>query len=349
MKTRRKLTAIDLFSGCGGLTLGLKRAGFDVVAALDSDPLACATYRANHKKTHLVESDVRDSTASPKSLMNELKLAKGQLNLLAGCPPCQGFSSLRTLNGRKDIDEPMNDLIFEILRYVGHLLPHAVMIENVPGLAADRRTEIFRRALSRLGYQSDCGIFDASDYGVAQRRRRMILVALRSDRPGFAKPRKRKRTVRDAIGPLPPPGNSGDPAHDYEVNRAPHVMALIRKIPRDGGSRLDLGREAQLPCHRECDGFYDIYGRMAWEQPAPTITGGCINPSKGRFLHPEQHRAITLREAAMLQGFPKTYRFDISRGRYPTAQLIGNAFPPDFAAHHARHVGAILRRNTPKP
>jgi DNA (cytosine-5)-methyltransferase 1 len=123
-------------------------------------------------------------------------------------------------------------------------------------------------------------------------------------------------------------------------------MELIRKIPLNGGSRTQLGSHAQLPCHQDYDGFYDIYGRMSWDKPAPTITSGCINPSKGRYLHPRQHRAITLREAALLQGFPRRYRFNISAGRYPIARLIGNAFPPEFAAHHARRIAAALRETT---
>ena len=116
------------------------------------------------------------------------------------------------------------------------------------------------------------------------------------------------------------------------------MLSLIRRIPKDGGSRTDLPSSAQLPCHRNFDGFRDIYGRMAWRSQAPTITGGCINPSKGRFVHPEEDRAITLREAALLQGFPVSYEFDLSRGRYPVAQLIGNAFPPKFAEHFGKAI-----------
>ena len=103
--------------------------------------------------------------------------------------------------------------------------------------------------------------------------------------------------------------------------------------------------ELQLECHKRTDGFKDIYGRMAWSKPSPTITGGCINPSKGRFLHPEEDRAITLREAALLQGFPKSFRFDLSRGRFPTAQMIGNAFPPIFAQKHASKLRELLESN----
>ena len=131
---------------------------------------------------------------------------------------------------------------------------------------------------------------------------------------------------------------STDPLHNYSVNRAPHVLELIKKIPLDGGSRTDLPTTKQLPCHQKCDGFKDVYGRMSWSKPAPTITGGCINPSKGRFLHPSEHRAITLREASLIQGFPPKYKFDMSKGKHPVAQLIGNAFPAKFAECHAKEI-----------
>jgi DNA (cytosine-5)-methyltransferase 1 len=163
-RRRRKLRAIDLFSGCGGLTLGLKRAGFRVIGAVDNNPLACATYRANHPRTLLIEADIRDRAASPETLMEELHLQPGEIDLLAGCPPCQGFSTLRTLNGGKAVIEPMNDLLFEIVRYVGCLLPRAVMIENVPGLSTDPRAASFRRRLARLGYRSKCGVLEENRF-----------------------------------------------------------------------------------------------------------------------------------------------------------------------------------------
>ena len=148
--------------------------------------------------------------------------------------------------------------------------------------------------------------------------------------------------MAEAIGKLPLPEDSDDPMHNYAVRRAERVMSLIRRIPKDGGSRTDLPDTDQLECHRRVDGFKDVYGRMAWKKPAPTITGGCINPSKGRYIHPDHDRAITLREAALLQGFPGSYMFDMSKGRYPTAQMIGNAFPPKFAEHHARAIHTHL-------
>ena len=332
----RRLTAIDLFCGCGGLSLGLRRAKFKVVAAIDNDELAVKTYQENHKHTRTIEDDIRAVDAP--TLLAELNLRPGELDLLAGCPPCQGFSTLRTMNGGRSIREPMNDLVYEFVRFVRTFLPKAVMMENVPGLLTDDRLEQIKRELDDLKYSCDAKVLNAENFGVPQRRKRMILIGLRQGCPAFASPVRRRRTVADAIRQLPTPSVSEDPIHNYSVRRADHVMALIRRIPADGGSRTDLPEEDQLKCHQEFDGFKDIYGRMAWRQPAPTITGGCINPSKGRYLHPSEDRAITLREAAMLQGFPKSYKFDLSQGRYPAAQLIGNAFPPTFAEHHARSI-----------
>ena len=333
-KPRR--TVIDLFCGCGGLSLGLRRAGFQVVGAIDNDDLSVSTYGRNHKCTLLMENDIRSVDAH--ALMVELGLHAGELDLLAGCPPCQGFSTLRTLNGKRRIDEPMNDLIFEFVRFVRVLRPKALMMENVPALLEDERLRWVETELDDLGYKHHARILNAVEFGVPQRRRRMILLAGRDALPSFASPIRRRLNVAGAIRNLLPPEISTDPAHNYVVRRADRVMSTIRRIPKDGGSRADLPATEQLRCHRDFDGFKDIYGRMAWNAPAPTITGGCINPSKGRFLHPEDDRAITLREAANLQGFPASYEFDLSRGRYPAAQMIGNAFPPRFAEHHARSI-----------
>jgi len=284
----------------------------------------------------MIEKDIRQ--LDPKSLMNDLGLKAGDLSLLSGCPPCQGFSTLRTLNGGRDVDEPMNDLVYDFIRFAQVLRPKALMMENVPGLLVDARMDQIKQKLRRLGYQCDAAVLNSADYGVPQRRLRMILLASRGYCPPFADPVQRRRTVAGAIRSLPPPEFSEDLMHNYSVRRSKHVMSLIRRIPKNGGSRTDLPNRYQLECHRGFDGFKDIYGRMAWHEPAPTITGGCINPSKGRFIHPEDDRAITLREAALLQGFPRTYKFDMSKGRYPTAQIIGNAFPPKFAEHHARSI-----------
>lgn len=333
--TKPKRTAIDLFCGCGGLSLGLRRAGFKILAAIDNDDLSIATYRRNHKRTLIIENDIRSVDAD--TLQKQVGLQPGELDLLAGCPPCQGFSTLRTLNGGRHIHEPMNDLVFEFLRFIHTFQPKALMMENVPALLDNERMTQIQNELDSLGYKYDARILNAAEFGVPQRRQRMILLGLREGSPSFAPALRRHRTVAQAIRELPPRVTS-DPAHNYVVRRTTRVMSMIRRIPKNGGSRTDLPTKYQLKCHRNFNGFKDIYGRMAWDTPAPTITGGCINPSRGRFLHPEENRAITLREAAILQSFPCSYNFDLSKGFYSAAQMVGNAFPPKFAEHHAKAI-----------
>ena len=339
--TTRTLRAIDLFSGAGGLTVGLTAAGFEVVGAVESSTLACDTYADNHPAVRLWRSDVRD--VDGREVLSALGMRRGQLDLLAGCPPCQGFSTIRTLNGGRRVVEPRNDLVGEYTRLVDELLPRAVLMENVPGLAGDRRMSELVEQLQELGYPARraARVLNAADYGVPQNRRRLVLVAVRGQELLPAAPGGPRRTVRDAIGHLPRPGSSGDALHDLPERRSPRVVALIRQIPADGGSRRDL--EDQLACHVGFSGFKDVYGRMAWDRPAPTITGGCHNPSKGRFLHPDQHRTVTLREAALLQGFPAGYRFRLDRGKLAAAVMIGNALPPAFVSAHAKPIADLLQ------
>jgi len=337
---KMNLKAIDVFAGCGGLTTGLKKAGFSVVGAVELDAAACQVYRLNHMETKLWEADVVSLSVS--KILGDLKIKKGELDLLAGCPPCQGFSTVRTLNGRKDIVDDRNDLIFEFLRLVKGLLPKTVMMENVPGLATDGRIIQFQKSLRGLGYSVSFKVLDVAEYSVPQRRRRVVLLAGRSGSIDFAKPAKTRRTVRQAIGRLPQAGDSGDAIHDIPENRIPRIRKLIAKVPKDGGSRADLPKRFRLKCHEKCDGFKDIYGRMAWDDVAPTLTTGCFNPSKGRFLHPEENRAVTMREAAMLQTFPRWYKFPAELGKVVLATQIGNAIPPEFVRRHAIEVRNYL-------
>jgi DNA (cytosine-5)-methyltransferase 1 len=326
--------AIDLFSGCGGLTLGLKQAGFQVVGAIENDPLAVETYKENHGRVLVWNEDIRKIPA--RKLMSRLNLKRGQLDLLAGCPPCQGFSTMTTLNGRIG-QEKQNDLVFEFVRFVRVLRPKAVMLENVPKLARNRRFKSVRSALTRMGYELNYAVLNAQNYGVPQRRRRLILIASKGAKIAFASKARRKHTVREAFAKIGRRGKK-DPLHNLPENRSEKVRERIKQIPKDGGSRLALGSRGQLRCHKLCNGFKDVYGRMAWDDVAPTITGGCFNPSKGRFLHPTKNRAITLREAALLQSFPVSYFFSIKRGKCFVAQMIGNALPPEFIRRHARKI-----------
>jgi DNA (cytosine-5)-methyltransferase 1 len=336
-----KPKAIDLFSGCGGLTLGLKQAGFQVVGAVEIDPLAVKTYKANHKRVCVWKQDISKLPAC--KVREKLELRRGQLDLLAGCPPCQGFSALRTRNGANQNRDYRNNLVHEMLRFVRVLRPKAVMMENVPGLKSKKQFRDFCRGLRKLGYKVDWDVKDAARYGVPQRRKRLILLAGADAKVPFANESIKWRTVRHAIGGLAKAGSSGDAIHDIKEKRTAKVLKLIRDIPRDGGSRLDLPNDRQLTCHKNCNGFKDIYGRMAWREVAPTITSGCFNPSKGRFLHPTENRAITMREAALLQSFPRDYWFPSDAGKQAVALMIGNAFPPEFIRRHARQIVKALQ------
>ena len=331
-----KPTAIDLFSGCGGLSLGLTQVGFQVIAAVEVDRKAQETYSLNHPTVKLYKQDIRGLDA--QSILEELGLKRGELSLLAGCPPCQGFSRLRTRNMATSVFDLRNNLVSEFLRFVETLFPKTIMLENVPALAGDRRFKLLRKRFEEMGYSSVVSVLDAADYSVPQRRKRLILLASRMHEPAIAKKHLRRRTVRDALIGVGAPSTSADKLHSLPERRSPKVRQLIALIPKDGGSRRDLTVSHQLACHKRCDGFGDVYGRMAWDDVAPTITSGCFNPSKGRFLHPSFNRAITLREAALLQGFPKNYRFDVGHGKESIALMIGNALPPQLIAAQAKEL-----------
>lgn len=346
MKNVIKKKAIDLFSGAGGLTVGLKQAGFDVALAVEVDEAACDTYRMNHSNVVLIENDI--TKVAPKKIRNELGLKKGELDLLAGCPPCQGFSSLRTKNKSVSAVDKRNDLVFQYLKWVEEFLPKAIMMENVPALAKDKRIYKVIKSLKSLGYSIDDNtvtVVNAADYGVPQRRKRMILLASKNGRIEHPKHAKFKKNVRDVLGSLLKPGKTGDILHDISERRTPKIKKIIELVPKNGGSRQDIPKKYWLDCHKRYpQGFKDVYGRMAWDDVAPTMTGGCTNPSKGRFLHPQQNRAITLREAALLQTFPKKYKFSMKKGKDGVALMIGNALPPEMIKRHAKAILTHLDR-----
>jgi DNA (cytosine-5)-methyltransferase 1 len=335
------LTAVDLFCGVGGLSAGLEDAGFSVVGAVDVSELAIEGYRANHPDTAVWRQNIR--SLSPNTVMAALNLVPGQLDLLAGCPPCQGFSTMRTLRRSTSVADKRNSLVAQFGRFAAVLQPRALMMENVPGLKDEPGLHRLIKRLTKLGYAITTGVHDAADYGVPQRRKRFVLLGMRGGDPiAFAEPVSPKLTVRDVLDELPPPAESDDPLHSHGEQRTRRIRNLIAAIPHDGGGQRDLPRWRQLDCHKRSNGFFDVYGRMAWDRPAPTITSGCINPSKGRFLHPEQDRAITLREAALLQTFSPEYTIPLRAGKYKAADLIGNALPPAFVASHARPLADAL-------
>lgn len=341
------LTALDLFCGAGGLTLGLKQAGFKVLVGVELASIAAETYRKNHPEVICLEEDIRN--IYPLELMNKLGLIQGELSLLAGCPPCQGFSTLRTRKKSHSVSDIRNELLFEYLRFVDVFRPKALMMENVPALKFDERMTIFLSKLEAMGYlitDESVRIENAANFGVPQRRNRMIMQVTKQGILPTVLPSE-KTTVRMAFekAELNPVGLSGDELHDNQSKHGMRVMDIIKAIPKDGGGRDSLPNNLVLNCHKKNPaGFKDVYGRMKWDDVAPTMTGGCGNPSKGRFLHPEEDRAISLREAAILQTFPKNYWFSNNGGRTAIALMIGNALPPEFIRRHAVAIVAALTK-----
>lgn len=324
----KKLVAADLFSGSGAVTAALKQSGFKIAFAVDNNPTACETYRRNHGEVILREGDIRRITPSKLP-------AIPVIDLLVVCAPCQPFSS----QNRKRGEDPRSNLVLESIKFIQKLSPKLVFFENVPGLASSNVFIALERRLHRLGYLlSKARTFDAADFGVPQRRNRCVLMASKSRSAikyfNKFKPLKSRKTVREAIGDLPPlKAGESDPVDKLHKarNHQEIVLDRLKHIPKDGGSRSSLPPQLWLPCHRRVDSnnsYPDVYGRMSWCDVAPTLTTGCTDVTKGRFAHPEQDRAITLREAAILQGFPRKYKFAGNSSNIATQ--IGNAVPVGF-------------------
>ena len=334
--------AVELYAGCGGMSEGLRQARFDVIAAVEIDEYAAKTYRLNHPDTVLFEEDIRSlHTDRIKELLD-----REPLHLLAGCPPCQGFSSIRRLNRKQAVEDERNDLILEFLRFAKEIRPVTIMMENVPGIVDYHLFKDVVEELRELGYRPQYKIVDVSNYGVPQRRKRLVLVGSLLGQLNVLECEMEIVTVRKTIGELEDVRKTQDPLHKIFPKHTQRIQDMISRIPKDGGSRSDLSEEEQLECHRKKNvGFNDVYGRLKWDDVSSTITGGCLNPSKGRFLHPEEDRCITAREAALLQSFPPSYKFavdDITRGAL--ASQIGNALPPQFCFVHARNIHTHLEK-----
>jgi len=337
-----ELLSIDVFSGVGGLTEGMHLADFRTELAFEIDEIASNAYRSNHPKTNVITKDIRKvSVAEIKRILKGKKI-----HLLAGCPPCQGFSSMRRLNRDTPVDDERNNLIMEYVRIVKALKPYTIMMENVPGLI---EYELFKKAINilenELHYYIDFKIVNVKDYGVPQSRRRLVLVGSRLGEIKVAPPTKEKNTVRDTISKLPVPRDSKDPLHKILPIHTPAVQKRIEMTPKNGGSRKDLPKKYMLKCHSGKNiGFNDVYGRLRWDDYSSTITGGCLNPSKGRFLHPDQDRCISAREAALLQSFPINYKFPTDIKRADLALLIGNALPPRFSYYQSKSIKEHLMK-----
>lgn len=344
------LTAIDLFAGAGGATQGLKDAGFRVLGAVENNSAAASSYALNHGEVELWAGDIRRVAAS--SMRARLGLKRGDLTLLKACPPCQGFSTLA--EGRVTVDEHQNDLVIDTLRFVRALRPRAVMLENVPGLGRDMRARVMLDALSKAGYVARQYSVNAAQFGVPQRRKRLIILALRGKRQqlpetlpadGLDCPttvRSAFDELAEALGPCPT-----DPLN-VSRSLSPRVADRVRAVPVNG-NRFDLPPEHQLDCHKRAGAGRNAtaaYGRLKADKPAPTMTTRCTTPACGSFIHPTEDRGITLREAATLQTFPFDYRFSGSYGEIE--RQIGNAVPIRMAAALGEVVRSLVASSETK-
>ena len=332
------IVAVDLFCGAGGLTTGLKEAGINVVAGVEFDQDAANTYKANHPNTHLFQQDIK--TLSGKTILDTLGIK--EIDLLAGCPPCQGFSSLTFKHKRED---PRNFLILEFLRLVQELKPKMVMLENVPGLA--KRGNIlftkFIQGILDLGYLPEWRVLQVADFGVPQKRKRLVMLAGKNFQipiptPQYAetptKTLKKWVSLREAIANMPRPVFVSDVKNrDYKSinwnvarNLSEVNLKRIRSLVQ-GASRYAIPQQLKPEGHKDSEsGFGNVYGRLRWDEPSVTITRGCITLSMGRFGHPDQDRALSVREAATIQTFPTDYQFAVNNLEKACLQ-IGNAFP----------------------
>lgn len=322
--------AVDAFAGAGGLSLGLRDAGWKIVLAFDNEPIAVETYRRNlGPHMELLDADRME----PVELMSRAGLEPGQCGLLAGGPPCQGFS----LQRRGSRQDPRNRLVLRFLDYISGLRPRAFLMENVPAIASVRGRDLVDAIVERtgeVGYSVYIRTVDAADYGVAQHRRRTFLIGLVADAGPFAWPEPtvsgEPLTVAAALEGLPSPPKDGSPHPDIpnhyrEARLSATNIERIRHVP-PGGGREDLPPELRLKCHENGHRHLDTYGRLAWDRPSGTITARFDSFTRGRFGHPVEDRSITLREGARLQGFPDWFVFEGNREE--GARLIGNAVPP---------------------
>ncbi|MEU4802358.1 DNA cytosine methyltransferase [Actinosynnema sp. NPDC023587] len=323
--------AVDLFCGAGGLSYGLRQAGIEVVGGFDIDPRCAYPFEANIKAPFF-EQDVRTVTAKQLKKL----WGRGAVRILAGCAPCQPFSS-----HRRGVDTSADEswpLLDEFARLAEETLPDIVTMENVPRVVGSGVFKRFVESLQVQGYKISYKSCYAPEYGLPQHRRRLVLLASRIGDVAIPKgtwKEKKAITVREIIGKLPAIGaGEVDPVDRLHKSRNLSEVNLARiQASRPGGTWRDWPEELRAPCHRKPSGssFANVYARMEWDQPAPTITTQAHNFGTGRFGHPEQDRAITLREAAMLQGFPRSYRFTAKNEPIefaPLGRLIGNAVPP---------------------
>jgi DNA (cytosine-5)-methyltransferase 1 len=348
-----KIDAVDLFCGAGGLSYGLQKTGISVRAGIDFDPKCAFPFTANIDGATFFLEDIRTTDASRIDHLYR----KESLKLLAGCAPCQPFSNLR--NGINKTRSDKWPLLNEFSRLVGDIKPDFVTMENVPQLKKQSIFLDFLKSLHHFGYQVFTQIVDAAEYGVPQRRKRLVLLASLHGPIRLLSPEEigvQKKTVRDAIGQLPPV-KAGETHHSDPLHKARALSNLNLeriKASQPGGTWEDWPAHLKLECHKKDSGatFKSVYGRMQWDLPAGTITTQSTNFGTGRFGHPEQDRALSLREIAILQSFPHDYIFVENEREIDFSslgRLIGNAVPVGLGYAVGRsithHVQGLERKN----
>ena len=334
--------SLDVFCGAGGLTRGFLNAGIRVLAGIDINAGSKRTYEENNRPAVFVHSDLRRIRA--RDLVRYVAGIPSEELVFTGCAPCQPFSKQR-----REVSREGSTLLGHFGRLIEEFQPGFAVIENVPGIANVPGNSTYRRflrSLVALGYEYDDGRLDAKCFGVPQTRNRLVLIASRSGRPSLPEPTHGPdllpyETVRHAITRYPSL-EAGEESIAVPNHRAAKLsttnLRRIRATPPDGGSRGNWPNDLILDCHRgRYDGHSDVYGRMYWDSPAPALTCRCNSVSSGRYGHPEQHRAISLREAASLQSFADDYTF-YGRSQAEIAAQIGNAVPVRMAEALARKV-----------
>lgn len=337
MAKRNQLKAVDFFSGAGGLTNGLMTSGIKVLGGVDNDGSCKATFEKNNKGAVFLERDI--TKYAPADLERELKISRNDDNMIfAGCAPCQFWSIIRT---SKEKSKKTKNLILDFQRFVEYFLPAVVLVENVPGISSKKDSPMgnFIAVLESLGYNVAHDITDMSLYGIPQKRRRFTLLASRVSTISLPKPTNKQKTVRDVLGTkngfqkIKAGTTCSDPFLHTAANLSDKNIERLQMTDKNGGDRSKWQNKKgyQLDCYSSGEKkFYDTYGRMWWDRPSPTITTKFFSISNGRFAHPEEDRAISLREGATLQTFPKNYQF-IGTSIASIAKMIGNAVPPKFA------------------
>lgn len=338
MKSKRKTVVVDLFCGIGGLTHGFILENFKVVAGIDIDATCEYAYNSNNAGAKFICKDIKNVTGEEILSL----FPKNSIKVLAGCAPCQSFS--RYTSGGREKKDGKWSLLNEFSRLISEVQPDIVSMENVPQLAKFDKNGVYTHFIENLRsngyYISDTSkIAYCPEYGVPQKRKRLVIFASKMGPIALVEPThtgKNIPSVRTAIHGLPTIAD-GEVYSDDLLHRAQKLSELNKKrikATKEGGSWRDWPDNLKLSCHKNLTGstFNDVYGRMVWDEPAPTLTTHCIGLSNGRFGHPEQDRAISLREASILQSFPADYKLaDFTMNKpFVSADIqrhIGNAVP----------------------